>query len=132
MISQFLTRFGLGDDSLNGAPRPRREPLRYPGTQTQVTVGDETFSVKDWSLGGLCFETMTVSALRAGDIVDFKLTFRLPHETIEVIQAGQVVRVGPYGVAAAFLVPLAAENQRLLRRAIDGFHTQSFLESQIA
>lgn len=131
MIELILSTLGLSDSSFNSAGDTRRKHQRHPGHQTEIDVAGRVYSVRDWSLGGIFFDTPPDSRMVLGDKVNFDLRFRLPHETITIQHTAKVVRSATRGIAAEFM-PLAPDVRRKFDRVIDWFHTQSFLESQVA
>ena len=131
MIDAILRKLGLGDDSFNTEADARRKHIRHPGMQADVMVSDRSYGVRDWSLGGIFFETLPDARMVVGDQVQFTLRFRLPHETVSIVQPGRVVRAAKRGIAAEF-TPLSPEIRRRFDKVIDGFNAQSFLESQVA
>lgn len=130
MINDILSKLGL-TDGFSGQLPTRRRHVRHPGTQAEVIIMGRAYSVQDWSLGGFFFETPPDARLIVGDQIEFNLRFRLPHQTVNITQKGRIVRTAKRGVAAEF-APLTAETRRQFERVLDGFHTQSFLESQVA
>lgn len=131
MINQILVKLGLGDGSLNADPATRRKHIRYSGVPVDVEVAGKAYSAKDWSMGGVSFDTLPDARILAGDRINFTLHFRFPHDTISVEQEGRVLRTGREGVAATFgdMSPVA---KREFGRVIDGIHAQDFLKSQSA
>src|SRR5262249_31443769 len=131
MINKILAKLGLGDGSLYQEIDTRRKHMRHDGVLADVVVQDRSFSVKDWSLGGFCFETLPDPHMVVGDKVQFTLRFRLPHETVIIRQAGRIVRAAKRGIAAEFM-PLSPDVRRKFHRVIDTLHAKNFLESQVA
>jgi hypothetical protein len=131
MINRILAKLGLGDGSLYQEIETRRKHIRHEGLLADVVVQDRTFGVKDWSMGGFCFETLPDPHMVVGDKVQFTLRFKLPHETVIIRQAGRIVRAARRGIAAEFM-PLSPEARRKFTRVIDSLHAKSFLESQVA
>lgn len=131
MISKLLNKLGLGDGSLNADIETRRRHARFAVPQADVEVGGRAYSLKDWSMGGICFETPPDARLTQGDRVSFTLRFRFPHGTVTVEQQGRVVRAGRRGIAAEFAEP-GPEERRDLERVLDGLHAQGFIQSQVA
>jgi hypothetical protein len=131
MINQILSKLGLGDSSLKSEAETRRRHMRRSGVRTDVIVGNHTFGVRDWSQSGVFFDIVPDVPLAVGDKVQVTMRFRLPHETVDIQQMARVVRAANRGIAAEFS-PLTAEIRRKFDRVIDGFNTQSFLESQVA
>lgn len=133
MIHRLLNILGLGDGSLNGAAEWRRKHVRHDirkvGVEADVEINGKAYSIRDWSMGGLCFEADATPPL--GETVDMHIRFRLPHETVTIRQSGQVVRAVKRGVAAEF-APLAPDMRRRFRKVIDGLHALEFVESQVA
>lgn len=133
MIETILNSLGISDKSFNsqGQGHSRRRHTRHPGVHAEVDVAGRVYSVRDWSLGGMFFETPPDSRMVVGDRVTFNLKFRLPHETVTIPHSARVVRAATRGIAAEF-APLAPELRRQFEKVIDFFHAQSFLESQVA
>jgi hypothetical protein len=131
MINKILAKLGLGDGTLYQSIDTRRKHMRHEGIVAEVLVQDRAFGVKDWSLGGVCFETLPDPHMVVGDKVQFTLKFRLPHETVMIKQVGRIVRAAKRGVAAEFM-PLSPETRRKFARVIDTLHAKNFLESQVA
>lgn len=131
IINRILQKLGIGDGSCNRKTEPRRRHIRHPGVEAEVVVADRSFSLKDWSMGGLCFVPPPGTSLVTGDRIQFLLRFRLPHETVNIAHTAKVVRAVRRGVAAEFL-PLTADVKRKLERVLDGVHAQGFMASQHA
>ena len=131
MINKILSKLGLGDGSLYQEIETRRKHMRHEGVQGDVVVEDRAYGLKDWSLGGVSFETQLSPQLAVGDKVSFTLRFRLPHETVLIRQTGRVVRAAKRVIAAEFQ-PLSPEARRKFARVIDSVHASDFLESQVA
>lgn len=131
IISQILRKLGIGDGSFNREEASRRRHIRHEGIQAEVVVAERAFGLKDWSLGGLCFLPPPDTPIVTGDRIQFTLRFRLPHETVNIVQTGKVVRALKRGIAAEFL-PLSPEAKRKFERVLDGVHAQGFLSSQTA
>ena len=131
IVSKILSFFGFGDDSLNTKSDFRRKHIRYPGFHAEVVIGSRAYSIRDWSLGGLTFDTGPDARLATGDKIPITLKFRFPHDTISIQQQAQVVRAVKRGIAAKFVV-LPADVRRQFERVLDSLHVQSFLESQVA
>lgn len=133
MIHRLLNILGLGDGSLNGASEWRRRHVRHDirkaGVQAEVEINGRAYRIRDWSMGGLCFDSDAAPA--AGQDIDMHIRFRLPDETVTIRQSGRVVRAVRRGVAAEF-APLGPEMQRRFRKVLDGLHTLEFAESQVA
>lgn len=129
MLETLLDKLGLSDLSARQPIISRRRHVRHEGVHAEVVVADKIYSVRDWSMGGLFFETPPDSRITTGDQLRFNLRFRLPHETIDIPQSARVVRSVRRGIAAEF-APMTAENRRQFQRVIDGYQAQSFLESQ--
>jgi hypothetical protein len=131
MISKLLMKLGLGDGSLNAEIDSRRKHVRYAGIPAEIEVAGMAFSVRDWSMGGVAFETLPDSRMLVGDNINFTIRFRFPHSTITIQQPGRVVRTGRRGVAAEF-VSVSPDARREFERVLDGIHAQGFLQSQVA
>ena len=129
MINRILARLGLGVGTFYQAVDTRRKHMRHGGLQAEVVVHDRAFGIRDWSLGGVCFETLPDPRLVVGDKVHFTLKFRLPHETVSIRHMGRIVRAAKRGIAAEFM-PLSPEARRKLERVLDSLHAKNFLESQ--
>jgi hypothetical protein len=129
MINSILVKLGLGDGSLNADVDTRRRSIRFNGIKADVEVAGKSYSLRDWSTGGVSFETLPDARLLTGDHVNFTLRFRFPHDVITVEQQGRVLRTGRNGVAAEF-VGMSPESKRGFDRVIDGIHAQQFLQSQ--
>lgn len=131
MLSKILSMIGLGDGSLNGEVEARRRYARHAGQDVEVVVANRVYSVKDWSYGGVSFETLLDAPVNAGDSLQMTIRFRFPHETVSITQPGRVVRAARRGIAAEFQ-PLSKEIRRKFDRALDYVHTRDFMESQVA
>ncbi len=130
-MSSILSFFNLGDGALNAKADFRRKHIRYAGVHAEVVVGDRAYSIRDWSLGGMSFETAPDARLTAGDKILAVLKFRFPHDTITIQQPALIVRTAKRGIAAQF-APLPAEARRQFERVLDSLNAQSFMESQVA
>lgn len=134
MINRILNILGLGDGSLNGASEWRRRHVRHNpkeiGVRAEVEIGGKRYAIRDWSLGGLCFETPANADVPVGAEVDMDIHFRLPHETVTIRQAGRMIRSVSRGVATEFR-DLTPDMRRRFEKVLDMVHTQRFLESQL-
>lgn len=131
VMNRMLSFFNIGQQEWNAEADPRRRHVRYNSVHAEVTVGHYNYSVKDWSFGGVAFETAPDSSITIGDRLTLKMTFRFLHETITIQQPAMVVRSARRNIAVEF-APLAAEVRRQFERVMDGVNTQNFLESQAA
>lgn len=133
MINRLLNILGLGDGSMNGASEWRRKHVRHDiqkaGLKAEVEINGRAYSIRDWSMGGLSFDTD--QAPQMGQDLDMQIRFRLPHETVVIHQPGRVVRFMKQGVAAEF-PPLAPEIQRHFRKVLDDIDAMDFVQSQAA
>ena len=129
MIDQILSKLGLSESAIG--LQSRRKYPRHPGVQAEVSVGGRVYSVHDWSMGGVFFETAPDSRIVVGDQVQLDIKFRLPHEVVTISQPVRVVRSVRRGIAAAF-EQITPETRKRFEKVIDSFHAQSFLESQVA
>jgi hypothetical protein len=130
MFQEILNSLGLSD-TMDTSIESRRQHLRRSGVQADVKVGGQVYSVRDWSFGGIFFDTPPDPRIMVGDQLDVKIQFRLPHETVEIDHRARVVRATRRGIATAF-EGLTPEARRLFERVIDGINTQSFADSQVA
>ncbi len=131
MIGHILNRLGLGDGSLNDSNDTRRRHIRHAGLQAEVEVQDRVYSIRDWSMGGVFFETLPDSRLIAGDPLDMTVRFRFPDETVSISQVGKVIRSAKRGIAAEF-EPLPVDARRKFQKVLDTVQAQEFVESQVA
>jgi hypothetical protein len=131
MINKLLMKLGLGDGSLNAEVDTRRKYVRYVGLQGEVEVAGQAYSLRDWSMGGVSFETLPDARIMAGDTVNLTLRFRFPNSVVTVTQGGRVTRTGRKGVGAEF-TELSPEAKRDFGRVLDAVHAQGFLQSQVA
>ncbi len=99
--------------------------------RAEVIVGNRAYSVKDWSLGGVSFETAPDARLAAGDRVQIVIHFRFPQGTVVIQQQAHIVRAAKQSIAAKF-APLMTDSRRQFERILDHLHTQNFVESQVA
>lgn len=133
MIDRLLNILGLGDGSMNGAAEWRRRHVRHDirktAVQAEVEINGRAYSIRDWSMGGLCFDAE--STPNVGQKLDMQISFRLPHETITIRQPARVVRAMKRGVATEF-APLAPDMRRRFQKVLDGIHALDFVESQVA
>jgi len=131
MIGKILALLGLGNGRYNSMANNRRKHVRHPGFPAEVIVGNRAYGVRDWSMGGVAFETPADARLQAGDRLQVTLKFHLPHDTITLEQQARITRAVKRGVAAEF-APLPPTARRKLERVLDSIHAQSFIESQVA
>jgi len=109
----------------------RRKYIRYSGVPAEVTVGNRAYSIRDWSQGGISFETAPDASITVGDKVSLVLKFRFMHGIITINQPALVVRSAKRGIAAEFLpAPAAARSQ--FDRVLDSLYAERFLASQAA
>lgn len=131
IVNRIMSFFNFGSQELNTLSDARRRYVRHEGVHAEVTVGPYNYSIQDWSLGGIAFETAPDSRLTAGDRVTLTLTFRFLHGAISIQQPAQILRTSRRGTAAEF-APLSLTAKRQFDRVLDSLHTQNFLESQAA
>lgn len=131
MIGKILNSLGLGDGSLNENVDTRRRHIRHPGVQAEVEVANRSYSVRDWSLGGVFFETLPDARIIAGDHIPVTMRFRFPDETVSIPQTVKVIRAAKRGVAGEFL-PMNTDARRKFQRVLDTYNAQGFVESQVA
>ena len=105
MIDRILNMLGIGDGSFNKQGTTRRKHQRHAGMLADVIVADRAYGVKDWSTGGVYFDATPETRLNVGDKVQFLLRFRLPNETVNIMQTGKIVRAVRKGLAAAAVDP---------------------------
>jgi len=130
LMQSVLSLFNLDDASVK-AKEDGRKYIRYSNVHAEVTVGNQAYSVRDWGLGGVSFETAPDARLTVGDKIQLDLQFRFLTGTITVQQPAQIVRTAKRGVAVVFS-PLPAATRRQFDRVLDNLHTESFLKSQAA
>src|ERR1700733_702446 len=130
-LVQSVLSFLHLDSSPWDAESEVRKYVRYGNIHAEVTVGNQAYSIRDWGLGGVAFETAPDARLTVGDKIQLVLKFRFLNDTITVQQPAQIVRTAKRGIAAVF-TPLPAETRRQFDRVLDSLHTESFLESQAA
>ena len=135
MIGEFvykvLSFFSLGGSGRKADVDSRRKYIRHGGLHAEVTVGNRAYSIRDWCLGGVSFETAPDASLTVGDKIQLTLKFRFLHDTITIQQPALIVRTARRGIAAKF-APLPVAARREFERVLDSLHTQEFLESQAA
>lgn len=131
MLNKLFEMLGWVAHSVQSDSAVRRKHVRRPGIQTDVVVANHSYIVRDWSKGGVFFESTSDARMTPGEQVQFTLRFRLPHGTVDITQPGRIIRSAARGIAAEFL-PLTAESRRLFDRVIDSMNAQGFLESQAA
>lgn len=131
MISSLLSKLGLLGDDLAVGGEDSRKYIRHAGFRAEVEVGNRSYSLRDWSIGGLSFENKMDARMTAGDKINVVLKFRLPHDTVEVVEQATVIRTGVQDIAAQF-TGLSPEARRQFARVVDSLHAQGFIESQVA
>lgn len=131
VVQRVMSFFRGAPEEWNASAETRRKFMRHDGFHAEVTVGLHNYSVRDWSLGGLSFETTPDSRLTVGDRIPVILKFRFLHGTITIEQTARVVRTARRGVAAEFTA-LPGNVRRQFDRVLDSLHAQDFLESQAA
>jgi len=131
MFRKVLSLLGLTHLSENIRGDVRRKHIRHPGLQAEIMVGDRIYSVRDWSLGGVLFETAPDARIQKGDQLQVILKFRFPHDTITIQQQAHILRAEKRGIAAQF-APMPPKARREFDRVLDSLYAQSFLKSQIA
>ena len=60
MFEKLLIWLGLkdmGDARLYKKVDTRRTAIRHPGVHAEVLVGDRVYSMRDWSMGGVSFDS---------------------------------------------------------------------------
>jgi len=132
LMQGILSFFNLGQTHWNSKSESDcRKYVRYGNLRAEVTVGDRAYSVRDWGLGGVSFETAPDARLTVGDKIQLVLKFRFLTGTIVVQQPAQIVRTAKRGIAAVF-APVPAATRRQFERVLDSLHAESFLKSQAA
>lgn len=129
MLSALMNKLGLGDGSNNIEPDSRRKHIRLEGIRAEVEVDHQSYSVRDWSPGGILFDAVPGQNVNTGDRMLATIRFRFPHETVTVQQTIRVVRRAARGIAAEFS-PLSEQDRRSFARVIDNHHAENFLASQ--
>lgn len=133
MFNRVLSLFGVRNLTSQGdETSTRRKHVRHEAVHAEVVVGDHSYNIRDWGMGGVFFETTPEVKLNAGDKIPAILRFRFPHETIVIQHPARVIRTARRGGTAAEFAPLPAQVRRQFQRVLDNLHTQRFLESQIA
>lgn len=106
----FSTLFkGMGPVSNQNDMSSRRLHERREQDVCIVSIGDNQYPVKDWSMGGLCIETDS-RTFSIGDEAPFKLKFRASNKVIDVDHFANVVRKTKNQVAFKF-APLSENLQ---------------------
>lgn len=131
IVEKFLSFFNIGQEDWSIDADARRKFIRHGNVHAEVKVGNYNYSVRDWSMGGISFETGPDASLTVGDKLTVNLTFRFLHDTVTVQHAVRVVRATRRTIAAEFM-PAAGEVRRQFDRVLDSLHMQNFLESQAA
>ncbi len=131
LVRNVLSFFHIGNGSLNSPVDTRRKFTRHNGVHAEVSVGNRAYSIRDWSLGGVSFETAPDAGITAGDKILLVLKFRFLHETITIQHPAEIVRTAKRGIAAQFS-PLSIPVRRDFDRVLDSLHTERFLASQAA
>lgn len=131
MLSTLLNKLGLGDGSNNIETDPRRKYIRFEGAHAEIELGQQSLPVRDWSQGGVFFDSVPGVDLQEGDKLVATLRFRFPHETVSVQQQIRVVRSARSGVAVEF-GPQSNDDRKQFNRVIDNYNAENFLASQTA
>ena len=97
LVRSVLSFFNLAADSAGAEAEARRRYIRYGGIRAEVTGGSRDYSVRDWSLGGVSFETAPDASLTVGDKLQVVLRFRFLHDTITIQQPAHIVRTAHRG-----------------------------------
>jgi hypothetical protein len=129
VVSSILSFLHLGSASIG--VDARRRYIRYSGVPAEVTVGNRAYSIRDWSQGGISFETAPDASITVGDKVSLVLKFRLMHGTVTIQQPALVVRSAKRGIAAKFS-PMSAAVRSQFDRVLDSVYAERFLASQAA
>lgn len=133
MFDKMLSLLGVRNlTSQDGQEESRRKHIRHETLHAEVVVGDHSYNICDWGMGGVFFETTSDAKLNAGDKIPAILRFRFPHETIVIQQQARVIRTARRGGIAAEFSPLPTPIRRQFQRVLDNLHTHNFIESQIA
>lgn len=130
MVSRILSLLGLKRRVPNAVREYRRKHVRYPGFHAEMVVGNQSYSVCDWSRGGIAFKTTPNDNLTQGDNIQVILKFKLPHDTLTIKQSACIVRSSKHDIAAEF-DPLPMVVHRQFERVLDNLYAQDFLESQV-
>lgn len=131
IVEKILSFLNMTPGSAETPADARRRHIRHDAVHADVAVGPSSYSVRDWSLGGVSFETLPDSRLMVGDRLSFTLRFNFPHGAITIEQPGRIVRTSRRGTAAEF-GPLPVAVRRQFDRVIDSLNAQNFLDSQAA
>src|ERR1035437_4562414 len=122
VVRSLLSFFNFDDGEWNTETDARRKYIRHNGVHAEVTVGNRAYSIRDWSLGGIAFETAPDAGVTVGDKLQLVLKFRFLHDTITIRQPGHIVWTAKRGIAAEF-GPLPAAVRRQFDRVLDSLHT---------
>ena len=131
MMSGILSLLKLRQKIPSAISERRRKYIRYPaGSHAEIIVENQSYSIRDWSKGGVAFKTAPDIHLTTGDHVQVTLKFKLPHDIIVIRQLVRIVWASKNNTAAEF-APLPTVVHRQFERVLDNLHTQDFLESQV-
>ncbi len=130
-MNNILSFLHIGRGHWNAPADLRRKHIRHQGLHAEVVVGNRSYSIRDWSLGGVSFETAPDARLAVGDQLHLTLKFRFMHDTVTILQPAQIVRAARRGIAVKF-APLDKAGRRAFDRVLDGMNAESFFSSQAA
>jgi len=130
LMQSVLSFFNI-DGAESKSAAEARKYVRYGNLRAEVSVNNEAYTVRDWGLGGVSFETAPDARITVGDKIQLVMKFKFLTGTITVQQTAQVVRSAKRGIAAVF-TPLPTATRREFDRVLDSLHTESFLKSQAA
>lgn len=131
MLKKVLKFLGLKGNDMAETQEHNRKHIRHPAFHAEAIINGQVFALRDWSMGGVFFETMPDARIAAGDTVQMTLKFRFLHGTVNVQQIAHITRTMKRGIAAEF-APFAVTTRRQMERVLDSFYTQSCIESQVA
>lgn len=120
----------LKADNTNEQGALRRKHSRRDCDQCVIKIGDKTYPVDNWSLGGFMINADS-RTFSAKDAVDAVLKFKLSNKIIDVTHTAKVVRKTNSKVAFQF-APVPRDIRGKLQSVIDDHVTSQFANSQIA
>ncbi len=127
MLNSFFA--GLKAENNNEQFSTRRRFSRRSCDHSIAIIGDQHFSVDNWSMGGIALNGDT-RAFGVNTSVDMTLKFKLRDHVIKLVQTARVVRKNAHRVAFEF-EPLSRDNRRGLQSVVDDHVASRFAKSQL-
>lgn len=125
----FNTLFAnLRAGNTNEPPASQRRFSRRDCDTCVVIIGDNTYPVENWSMGGALINVDS-RPFGLDNEIDITLRFKMRDDVIDVSQRARVIRKTNNKVAFEF-APLTRQTRSQFQNVIDDYVTSRFADSQ--